>query len=88
MKNVSLVGDPQLYGGIVSFQMEKIHPHDVATFLSNAHIAVRAGHHCTQPLLKAMGVPATVRASFSIYNTKEEVDKTLLTLREIQKFWE
>lgn len=82
-----LIGEPGMFGGIVSFTSSTIHPHDVAGFLANANIAVRAGHHCCQPLLDSMGIPATVRASFSVYNTKEDVDKTMTTLRDLKKFW-
>ena len=84
---VTLIGDPEHAGSIVSFQVDKIHPHDVASFLGTSNIAVRAGHHCAQPLLESMKIPATVRASFSIYNTQEDIDKTLETLVELKKFW-
>ena len=70
--------------GIVSFNVENIHPHDVATFLAEYKIAVRAGHHCTQPLLESLGVLASVRASFSIYNTREEIDFLMVKLKEIR----
>ena len=83
----SQVGNPLNFGSIVSFQIENIHPHDVAGFLANEHIAVRAGHHCCQPLLESMGVPATVRVSFSIYNTKEDVDTLVEALGGLKKFW-
>jgi cysteine desulfurase / selenocysteine lyase len=71
---------------IVSFSMGDAHPHDIATILDRAGVAVRAGHHCAQPLMGHLGVPATVRASFSLYNTREEVDalaSALLRVREI-----
>ena len=55
--------------------MESIHPHDVAGFLANENIAVRAGHHCAQPVMQFFDVPATARASFAFYNTRGEVDK-------------
>jgi cysteine desulfurase / selenocysteine lyase len=84
---IQLVGDPKNFASIVSFQVENIHPHDVASFLANENIAVRAGHHCAQPLLEAMGVPATLRASFSIYNTKDDADKTVEALVSLKKFW-
>ncbi len=82
-----LLGSPTNFGSIASFQMEKIHPHDVASFLAQANIAVRAGHHCAQPLLESMGVPATVRVSLAIYNTREDVDKTIEALMSLKKFW-
>lgn len=84
---ITLVGNPKNFGGIVSFQVDNIHPHDVAGFLANENIAVRAGHHCAQPLLESMGIHSTVRASFTIYNTEEDVDKTIRALVELKKFW-
>lgn len=84
---VKVIGNQKKSGGIVSFVVECIHAHDVASFLAEQQIAVRAGHHCTQPLHDRLGLPATVRASFSIYNTLEDVDKTIFALRELKKFW-
>lgn len=81
------MGSPKVHSGIVSFNVGNIHPHDVAGFLSQYQVAVRAGHHCTQPLHEAMGVPASVRASFSIYNTSSDVDCALQALKELQQFW-
>lgn len=66
--------DPELRGGVVSFWLEGVHPHDVATILDSEGVCVRAGHHCAQPLMRRLGVPATVRASFYVYNTTEDVD--------------
>jgi cysteine desulfurase / selenocysteine lyase len=66
--------DPDLHGGAVSFWFRDIHPHDLATVLDQEGVAVRAGHHCAQPLMRILGVPATTRASFSVYNTMDEVD--------------
>lgn len=84
---INLVGNPKNFGGIVSFQVDNIHPHDVAGFLANENIAIRAGHHCAQPLLESMGIHATARASFSIYNTDEDVDQAIRALAELKKFW-
>jgi cysteine desulfurase/selenocysteine lyase len=61
-------------GAIVSFSVEGLHPHDVSTVIDRSGIAVRAGHHCAQPLMERLGVSATCRASFAMYNTKAEVD--------------
>ena len=61
--------------GIISFNVEGVHPHDLAQFLDQDGIAIRTGHHCTQPIMKKLGVSATARISFYIYNTKEEIDK-------------
>jgi len=84
---VQIVGNAKNSGSIVSFNLENIHPHDVAGFLANENIAVRAGHHCAQPLLESMGMPATVRASFSIYNTMGDVEKAIEALKAFKKFW-
>ncbi len=87
IEGLQLVGEPENYGGIVSFVVEGVHPHDLAQFLAEAGIAVRAGHHCTQPLLDLLGVSATVRISFSIYNNRAEVDYLVQSLKEIKQFW-
>ena len=87
LKASVVIGSPEKHTGIVSFLLGDIHPHDVATFLAEANIAVRAGHHCTQPLLEHMGVKATLRASFSAYNTTDEIDHMTDRLNDIQKFW-
>ena len=71
---VRLIGTARHKGSILSFVMENAHPHDVGTILDAEGIAVRTGHHCAQPLMDRYGVPATVRASLSFYNTKEEID--------------
>ncbi|MBT5379021.1 MAG: cysteine desulfurase [Opitutae bacterium] len=60
--------------GVVSFNLEGVHAHDIATILDREGVAIRAGNHCTQPLMKTLGVPATARTSFALYNTKEEID--------------
>jgi cysteine desulfurase/selenocysteine lyase len=75
---LSIIGTANEKIGIVSFVIDKIHPQDVGILLDNRGIAVRTGHHCTQPLMKRFGVPGTTRASFALYNTKEEID-TLVT---------
>ncbi len=73
--------------GVITFTVKGIHGHDVASLLDNYGIAVRAGHHCTQPLHRKLGVPATVRLSFYIYNTLNEVDYFIKSLKEIIKTW-
>ncbi len=85
---IELLGPEAGTSNIISFNLSAIHPHDVATILSEAGVAVRAGHHCTQPLMSALGINSTVRASFTIYNTNEEVDclvEALKTVRKIMK---
>jgi cysteine desulfurase/selenocysteine lyase len=66
--------DAQQKGGVAAFTFEGVHPHDVAQILDRDGIAVRAGHHCAQPLHEKFGIPATSRASFYLYTTKDEVD--------------
>ena len=77
--------DPKKRGGLVAFNLRGIHPHDVATLLDQEGIAIRAGHHCAQPLHRLLGVPATCRASFYVYNTSEEVE---IFLSALDRVWE
>jgi cysteine desulfurase/selenocysteine lyase len=79
--------NPEQRGGLVSFTFGDIHPHDLATFFDQDGIAIRAGHHCTMPLHKHLGLSATARASFYLYNTREEVDAFVATLRKAKKFF-
>jgi cysteine desulfurase/selenocysteine lyase len=65
---------PNERGGVVSFNLDEVHPHDMSTILDQEGICIRAGHHCAQPLMRRLGVPATARASFYIYNSQEDVD--------------
>ncbi|MCE1254035.1 MAG: cysteine desulfurase [Anaerolineae bacterium] len=74
-------------GGVTSFVMDNIHPHDVAQILDSEGIAVRAGHHCAMPLHEKYRLPATTRASFYVYNTKEEVDKLIIGLKKVRKIF-
>ncbi|MEA2517583.1 MAG: cysteine desulfurase / selenocysteine lyase [Actinomycetota bacterium] len=72
--------DPAERGGVVSFNLEEVHPHDMATILDQEGVCIRAGHHCAQPLMRKLGVPATARASFYVYNTPDEVDALIAAL--------
>ena len=74
VKGLSIVGDVPDKVSVVSFVIEGVHPQDLGVLLDNQGIAVRTGHHCTQPLMKRLGLPGTSRASFALYNTIEEVD--------------
>ena len=76
-----------LRGGAVSFNLEGLHPHDVGTALDTEGIAVRAGHHCAKPLMRRLGLTATARASFYLYNTREEVDRLTEALQATQAFF-
>lgn len=74
-------------GGVISFTMEGIHPHDVAALLDRDGIAVRAGHHCAMPLHNKLGLPATSRASFYLYNTQDEVDRLIAGLAKVSRLF-
>jgi len=80
IKGITLVGTAQNKAAVQSFMMDGAHPHDLATVLDRSGVAVRAGHHCAQPLMAALGCTATARASFGIYNTRAEVDALVAAL--------
>ncbi len=75
IEGVKIIGTAKEKASVLSFTIENIHPHDIGTILDQSGIAIRAGHHCAQPVMKRFNVPATARASFAFYNTHEEVDK-------------
>ena len=75
INGVRIYNKKNIRGGIISFNVDGVHPHDLAQFLDQDNIAIRTGHHCTQPIMKKLGVSGTARISFYIYNTKEEIDK-------------
>jgi len=79
--------DIKKHNGVVAFNIKGLHPHDVATALDMEGVAVRAGHHCAQPLMKYLGVVATVRASFYLYNTEADADKLLQAIAETKEFF-
>ena len=87
INSVKLYGRAKRKGPIISFAMEGAHPHDISTIIDRQGIAVRAGTHCTQPLLQRLGVTATARASFAMYNTHEEVDKLAAALISAQRIF-
>ena len=78
-----IIGTAKEKTSVLSFVLENIHPHDIGTFLDFEGVAIRTGHHCTQPLMKRFKIPATSRASFAMYNTKEEVDVLVSGLKKI-----
>jgi len=80
-----LVGQPADRAAIVSFVLDGVHPHDIGTILDRHGVAIRAGHHCAQPLLEALGVPATARASFALYNTRQDVDALIDGLAAVRQ---
>ena len=78
-----ILGNAREKAGILSFVIDGVHPHDVGTVLDQEGVAIRAGHHCTQPLMERLGVPATARASFGLYNTREDVDALVAGIRKV-----
>lgn len=87
IKGMRFIGTAKHRAAVCSFLLADVHPHDIGTFLDADGIAIRAGHHCTQPLMKRLGIPGTARASFALYNTREEVDKLALGLDKIVHFF-
>ena len=82
---VRLVGTAKAKTGVLSFVMEGVHPHDIGTILDQEGIAIRTGHHCAQPVMTRFGLDATARASFGLYNTKEEVDALVRGLEKVRE---
>ena len=80
-----LTGTAAQKAGILSFVMDDVHPHDIGTILDREGVAIRAGHHCCQPLMARLGVPATARASFALYNTHVEIDALVGALRKVRE---
>ena len=79
-----LVGTAAEKAGVLSFVMDRVHPHDIGTILDAEGIAIRTGHHCAQPVMQRFGVPATARASFALYNTKEDVDALVRGIEKVR----
>ena len=82
---VAIIGTAREKAGVLSFVMEDIHPHDIGTILDSEGIAVRTGHHCAQPVMQRYNIPATVRASFGLYNTREEVDALVRGIHKVRE---
>ena len=87
LKNIRLFGPKTGRAGLVSFLLKDVHAHDVVTLADQGGVALRGGHHCTQPLMHKLGVESTARASFYFYNSKAEVDRFVEVVKEIQKFF-
>ena len=87
VNSVRLIGTAPEKAAILSFNLDDIHPHDVGTILDRQGIAVRTGHHCAQPVMERYDVSATVRASFGLYNTRDEVDALVASLRRVQEIF-
>jgi cysteine desulfurase/selenocysteine lyase len=87
LDGVRVLGQAQDRGGVVSFVLDRAHAHDVATLLDRQGIAVRAGHHCAEPLMQRFGVESTARASFGVYTTHGEIDALADTLVRVREFF-
>jgi len=83
IEGVRIIGTAREKASVLSFVIDEIHPHDIGTILDQEGIAIRAGHHCAQPVMQRFNVPATARASFAFYNTKEEVDVLVRTVKKV-----
>jgi len=84
---VRIIGTARKKAAVLSFEIKGVHPHDVGTILNEDGIAIRTGHHCAQPVMQRFKVPATARASFAFYNTKEEIDKLVDGIRKVQRMF-
>lgn len=80
-----IIGTAKEKAGVISFVLEGVHPHDIGTILDYEGIAIRTGHHCAQPVMQRFGIPATARASFAFYNTKDEVDVLVRAVRKVKE---
>ena len=85
IKDVKIIGNSNKKASVISFVIDVVHPHDIGTIMDKLGIAIRAGHHCTQPIMDFYEIPATARASFAIYNTKEDVDKLVEAIEKTKE---
>ena len=85
---LKIYGEAKEKTSVISFGLDGIHPHDIASLIDKEGVAIRTGHHCAQPLMKFLCVPATCRASLSIYNNKEDIDQLYNALVKVKKFFE
>jgi cysteine desulfurase/selenocysteine lyase len=88
IEGLKIIGRAQERGGVISFTMEGAHAHDIATLLDRNGIAVRAGHHCAEPLMQRLGLDSTARASFALYTTHAEIDVLAENLRRVRTFFQ
>jgi cysteine desulfurase/selenocysteine lyase len=87
VSGIRIVGTASNKASVLSFVMDDVHPHDIGTILDQEGVAIRTGHHCTQPLMERLGVPATARASLALYNTKEEIDALVGALSKVREIF-
>jgi cysteine desulfurase/selenocysteine lyase len=82
-----LIGNAPAKASVLGFTMRGVHPHDIGAILDDEGVAIRAGHHCAQPVMKRFGIPATARASFAFYNTSEEADALVESLIQVRRMF-
>lgn len=82
-----MIGAAKNKSAVISFMLEDVHPHDIGTIIDSEGVAIRTGHHCTQPVMQRFGIPATARASFAMYNTKNEVDVLIESIEKAKKIF-
>ena len=87
MPGVRIIGTAEHKAAVLSFAVDGVHPHDIGTLLNQEGVAVRTGHHCAQPVMQRLHVPATSRASFAFYNSMDEVDALIAGIRTVQKIF-
>ena len=87
LPGLRILGTARPKTAVISFVLEGIHPHDIGTILDQQGVAIRSGHHCTQPLMERLGVPATARASFALYNTREDADALVAAIQATQEMF-
>ena len=88
ISGLRLIGTAKNKTSILSFVLSDIHAHDLGTLIDEEGIAIRTGHHCTQPVMKHFGIPATSRASFTLYNTKDEIDQLVNAINKAKKVFD
>lgn len=88
IKGLKIIGTAQHKASILSFTLDGVHPHDIGTILDHEGVAIRAGHHCAMPLMQRLGIPGTARASFSLYNTRAEVDALVAGIIKVQEMFQ
>lgn len=87
MDGVNVVGEPSLRACCVSFTLDGVHPHDAATIMDQNGVAIRAGHHCAMPLMKRLGLPATIRASVGMHNDEADVEALLQSVEAVREIF-
>jgi cysteine desulfurase/selenocysteine lyase len=87
LDGVRIIGTAEKKARVLSFMIDGVHPHDLGPLFDQQGVAIRTGHHCAQPVMQFFGIPATARASFAFYNTMEEVDALMGSIRKVQELF-